>query len=64
MSTNHDLSNHVVVTFGFRQQQYMFVEDVGNAVVCVDRNGSTAVTVNATVTGSKCSHLFNTISHR
>ena len=44
---------HVVVTFGFHQRQYMFLEDVGDVEVCVDRNGSTALTVNVTVTGSE-----------
>ena len=44
---------HVVVTFGFHQRQYMFLEGVSDAEVCVDRNGSTALTVNVTVAGSE-----------
>ena len=48
--------NHVytVVTFGFHQRQYMFLEGVGDATeVCVDRNGSTALPVTVTVDGSE-----------
>ena len=44
---------HVVVIFGFHERRYMFLEGVGDAEVCVDRNGSTALTVNITVTGSE-----------
>ena len=44
---------HVVVTFGFHQRQYTFLEGVGDAMVCVDRNGSTAIPVNVTVIGSE-----------
>ena len=44
---------HVVVTFGFHQDRYMFLEGVGDAEVCVDRNGSTALMVNVTVAGSE-----------
>ena len=69
--------NHVytVVTFGFHQRQYMFLEGIGDATeVCVDRNGSTALPVTVTVDGSEfwtisvllmpstCSHKLKVLS--
>lgn len=42
-----------VVTVGFRQRRYMFLESVGVAEVCVDRNGSIAIPVNVSVAGGE-----------
>ena len=59
MSTMH-VTVHVraVVMFGFHQRQYTFLEGVGDAEVCVDRNGSIATSVNLTVDGSEFCVLF------
>ena len=42
-----------VVTVGFRQRRYTFLEGIGVAEVCVDRNGSIAISINVTVAGSE-----------
>ena len=45
-----------VVTVGFRQRRYTFLEGDGVAKVCVERNGSIAIPVSVTVAGSEFWH--------
>ena len=45
-----------VVTFTFRQPMFMFMENVGNGTVCVDRNGATDQTITVVVNGGSYAH--------
>ena len=42
---------NTVVTFTFRQPMYMFMEDMGNGTVCVDKIGETDQTITVIVNG-------------
>ena len=43
----------IVVTVGFRQRRYTFLEGVGVAEGCVELNGSIAIPVSVTAAGSE-----------
>ena len=42
-----------VVKIGFRQQSYTALESAENALICVDKNGTTDLSINVTINGSK-----------
>ena len=39
--------------FSFRQQEYTFSESVGEAEVCIDKNGTTGLVLYVNVSGSE-----------
>ena len=47
-----------VVTFTFHQSMYMFMENVGNGTVCVEKNGTSGQDITITVSGGM-SELFS-----
>ena len=42
-----------VVKIGFRQQTYTALESAENVFICVDKNGTTDLSINVTINGSK-----------
>lgn len=51
---SHHFSGITAISFSFREREQVVMEGVGSLLVCVDKIGTTATTLNVTLAGSKC----------
>ena len=54
---------NTVVMFRFRQPMYMFMENVGTGMVCVDKVGESDQTITVTVTGGTYKMIYFFTDH-